>query len=705
MLDQFAFRVSEGPDRPALLTSSGTTSYAELEERSSRIAGALVALDPAGSRPVFILLEDPAAAVTAFIGVLKSGRFGTILDPSFPPDRIDRMARVASPAAWVVESSTAQLCRDGAPRLEIPEALAAAVPDALPAVDPDDPLLIMFTSGSTGVPKAILRTHGDLAAQLNFDAPYNAWPCRVGIFHSLSTAGGILGVLPVLMRGGAAGFYPLRQGHLLGLARWINEVGLTAMMVQPSLFRHLLSAAGSDSRFATVQDVFLAGETITREELVLFRERFPAEAKLWIMYALTEAGAISHWVVPPDFVPDDDRIPVGMPVPGVRVRIEGPVGQEMPPGRSGEIVVSIPFPLRLLDDGKVLIASEADRRRPDSWIVRTGDLGTFRNDGALVHLGRRDRQIKIRGNRIDPAEIELALLADPVVREAAVVGKSSAGGETTLVAYVTTRVAATPAGILFRARLRLPLPMVPSAVHVLDQLPLAPSGKTDWRALEAQVDQPSLSAMKRPADPGTLEAELTDLWSRHLGLAQIGLDDDFFQIGGDSMMAAHIFGELEQRLGREVPMSMLVTAPTVAGQAEVIRRDVLGFRIAVAIGKAAPDAPTLFCIAGGGGNIIGFRPLADALGERVNLYGLQSPFLQDPDLPPDLICAATRCIEAVKEVQPSGPYRLLGNCIGGYMAWEIARQLTAAGGSGRLSVWWILMRDPRSARASPGLVR
>jgi len=431
-----------------------------------------------------------------------------------------------------------------------------------------------------------------------------------------------------------------------------------------------------------VRLVRLGGEAVTQTEWRLWRRHFPARSRLQVSLSASEAGLFRVASYAGDAEPPDVVLPVGHAVPDKEVVLVDDGGRPVAPGEVGHVVVKSPYLFsgywrQPEETARVRAIDPADGR----VVFRSGDLGRLVAEGRLLHVGRADGQLKNDGHRVEPAEVEHALRGLRGVRDAAVVPRRRGPNDARLVAFV----APDTGGALERPRLRedlgrlLPDHMLPTAVVLVDALPVLGDGKIDRRTLTAHAD-----AVEAPYTPprNPIEETLVEIWQRALGIAGLGVDDDFFlALGGDSLAAVQILAEVEDVFGRALALDVFHDATTVAGMAACLVdagwRTPDDGRLVV---HAAGARPPLFGICGAFGHALRLMLVGHALDEQQPFYGLQPPGM-------DWERAGCRTIEAmaahyraeIRRIQPRGPYRLLGTSFGGVMAFEIALQLQREG--------------------------
>ncbi|HYO14557.1 MAG TPA: alpha/beta fold hydrolase, partial [Thermoanaerobaculia bacterium] len=487
----------------------------------------------------------------------------------------------------------------------------------------------------------------------------------------------------------------------------------------PSAYRQLVQAEGERGSSLALRLVIFGGEALDLASLAPWFERHGDERpRLVNMYGITETTVhVSYRPISRADLVEPWRSPVGVPIPDLSIHLLDSHGRPVPIGVPGEMHVGGAGLARGYLGRPDLTA---ERYVPNPFagsgerLYRSGDLARWRPGGEIDYLGRIDHQVKVRGFRIELGEIEAALVQHPAVREAVVFLRGESG-ESRLVAWIGTAGEEAPAGSDLRAFLagKLPDYMIPAAFVALPALPLTAHGKVDRRALSAPEDLAE-KAGRASAPPRTgLERLLVDLWEESLGLKGIGIDDDFFELGGNSIRAAILINLLRERLGRPVPVAALFLAPTVARLAasleESHRAWNTGFSPLVPLATGGPGLP-FFCVHPAGGVVFCYADLARALAPDRPVYGLQSLGLGDRDPQETIEEMAATYLEEVLAVQPEGPYLLGGWSLGGAVALEMARRLRETGREVGLLVMidavapWSVQRRDETGQDDAGFV-
>ncbi|MFZ5638011.1 MAG: non-ribosomal peptide synthetase [Pseudomonadota bacterium] len=576
----FASQASRTPDAIALIEPGRTLTYAETARRAHGIAHALRASGVARGDRVALLADRSADAVIALYGILFAGAAYVPLDPGHPDERLaflleDAGARIllAPPAA---AARAAGLPATALAVADLPEATHA--PDDL--VDAGDAAYLIYTSGSTGTPKGVLVEHrGAVNLVQGFLARHRFLDQRLLMIPPLIFDASVGDVFPALACGSALVLHPApTELGPFELERFCEEHAVTAIDAPAALWRRWTEGwAQRDAKtplLPALNLMMIGGESVPVALVRRFAAITGGRATLCNHYGPTEASVCATLLSTVDAseIAGLD-LPIGRPLPGVRVYLLDRHSQLVPRGAVGELCIA---GIGVARGYLCAEAQTAERFRDDPFVsgarmYRTGDLARWNADGTLQFIGRRDHQIKLRGFRIEPGEIEAALAALDGVRAAAVLLREDRPGDRRLVAYVVADDALDAASLRAALARRLPEAMLPSGFVFLAAMPLTANGKVDRRALPAPAEQAAdARAVRAPRSP--TEHAVLGVWREVLGRDALGIDDDFFASGGDSLAALPLVFKLHAALGVELPLSAVFAAPTVAGMAEAIDR-------------------------------------------------------------------------------------------------------------------------------------
>jgi amino acid adenylation domain-containing protein len=564
----FAAQAERTPDALAVVSGDDALTYAELDARANRLAHRLARLGAGPEVRVGICLERGPATVVAMLAVLKAGAAYLPLDPAYPADRLAYMLADSGARVLVTQASLRGLLPAEGVRTVVVDADAAelaAEPDAAPrtAVAPENAAYVIYTSGSTGRPKGVVVTHGNAANLLPRAVRTFGAEAGDAVLQTASTSfdASLLEVFVALLSG-AALHVAEREAVLAPerLAALLREREIGVWVSTPALLD-----SQPETDFPALRAISTGGERCSAETAA----RWSRGRRLMNMYGPTETTiyTTAHACAPGVA----EAPPIGRPVEDARVYVLDARGEPVPVGVPGELHVGGAGVARGYLGRAALTA---ERFVPDAFggeaggrLYRTGDRARWRADGELEFLGRTDAQVKVRGIRIEPGEVESALLEQPGVREAVVVAReapSGIAGDRRLVGYVVAApgAALSPAALREQLRARLPEHMVPSAVVELEALPLTPSGKLDRGALPQPEYAADADRYVAPRTP--VEEVLAGIWAEVLGLERVGVEESFFELGGHSLLATRVVSRARELFGVEVPLRALFEGPTVA---------------------------------------------------------------------------------------------------------------------------------------------
>ncbi len=707
-------RARKTPGAVAVSAEAGRLSYKRLAVRTRRIALSLQRHGVKHGDRVAVLLGREPDAIAALLAVLASGAVWVPLDPEFPDERLTHILSDAGASFVLTKGANAARLQGLAdvPVIDLDRENVGLFDRfaRLPTVEigPDDPAYIIYTSGSTGMPKGVVISHEALSRHCQIVArEYGLSVDDVVLqFASASVDTALEQILPVLTVGGSLELRPEGLQTPEAFHAWLADKAITVADLPPVYLHELLRAW--QSREAALPAlplrlVIVGGEALSREVVDLWGRSAFARIRLVNAYGPTEATitALTHDVKPNKAT---DAVPIGRPLPGVEIYILDGDGNLVPDGIVGELYLGGD---RLapgyhgrpdLTAAKFCTHRIADR---DIRLYATGDLACFRpNSGGQVEFhGRIDDQVKIRGYRIELGEVEAALGACGV-GEAAVLVERNRVGDPVLTAFLGG-MDGSLGDLDLKEQLAhsLPAHMVPSVWVRLDRLPKTVSGKIDRIALRRHETGDAQEAQSaRPPRDG-LERMLRQIWGAVLGReeAGLGIDDDFAQAGGHSLLTVRLLSRIQQAFGCALSVSDLSGAATIAAQGRLLRaRGVSGAgaetktpdEIPLVVSLRQPDrasgervAPPLFLIHPIGGTLTCYRPLLDALPVDIPVYGVRAEGLEPGEgVRTDRIEAmAARYCGQIRKLQGHGPYRLAGWSLGGAIAFEMARHLEAAG--------------------------
>ncbi|AWY44163.1 amino acid adenylation domain-containing protein [Pseudomonas putida] len=682
----FSLGSAANAQRPAVTGPSGTLSHAELEQQVSALTQHLLAqhLEP-GTRIAHFLPRD-IDAVVALVAILRAGACYVPIDPSYPAERIEHILRDSQtrlilthqgrvqdlPAAWQANA------------LAIDQALPVPSFRPEPTVAREQPAYLIYTSGSTGQPKGVVISHANalhsLAARL---AGYPQPVQRFLLLSSFAFDSSIAGLFWSLAQGGCLHLASeSEQKDPLQLARLIRAHGVSHLLALPSLYSLLLDELGDEP--SPLNTAIVAGESCPPALVASHYGRQP-QAQLYNEYGPTEA---SVWSTVALCQPDQTGgpVPIGRAIAQTRVYLLDSDGAPVARGLKGEIHIAGPglsegyLGLPQMTAEKFIRASHPalDGQR----LYRTGDYAWQDLDGQLMFLGRSDAQIKLRGYRIELGEIETALVKVTGAK-LAVVLLDSTQAEPSLRAFVESTSVLQANAVRESLGALLPAHMVPADIQWLAQLARTANGKVDHRALLARVPNRSISAYAAPE--GHVEQVLAAIWQELLQVEVIGRHDDFFALGGHSLLVVRMTARLRATLGIEVPVSVIFQHPTLSDLAEQVARP--ADRAAVITLQAGIEGHTpLFCLHQPAGGVHHYLPMIDGLTDELPVYGITLP---ESLRGQSLAALASEYLPVIRGVQAQGPYRLGGWSMGGLLALELTRQLEAQG----QTVQWLGLFD------------
>jgi amino acid adenylation domain-containing protein len=692
------------PLQPAIIQADLTWTYQQLAAAAQDIAQLLRSHGVANGDPVAVSGDRSFGLIASMLGVFLSGGVLVNIDPKLPEARQQLMLTTANAKCFLAVSNTALIVNLAATakiltispqtgNLKSCDCCADRVSES--ALTPlgltaDAPAYIFFTSGTTGTPKGVLGSHQGLAHFLNwqretFDiVPGDRAAQLTGLSFDV-----VLRDIFLPLTSGATLCLPPATADLTpaSILPWMEQQQITLLHTVPTLVQSWLLNVPAGVSLKTLRRIFFAGEPLTDRLINRWRDSFPAAGEIINLYGPTETTLAKCYYRVPAQIRAGIQ-PVGIALPQTQALVLNPDRQLCGMGEAGEIAIRTPFRTK-----GYLNASDADRARftinacradAEDLIYHTGDRGRYLPDGTLEILGRIDRQIKIRGIRIEPGEIGGLLDKHPQIQATIVIAREDIPGDKRLVAYFIPKPNQLPTMRELRQFLKQQLPdyMVPSAFVMLATFPLTTNGKIDSRALPLpERNEPeSTATFQAPRDE--FEIQLKKIWEQVLGVKSIGITDNFFELGGHSLLAVRLFSEIERVWSKQLPLATLFQAQTIADLAQVIRQEGWSapWSSLVKIQSGDDTKLPLFCVHPIGGNVLEYYQLAHELGREQSVYGLQSLGLDGKQIPLRKIEAmATHYLQEMRTVQPQGPYFLIGYSFAGLVVYEMAQQLDRQG--------------------------
>jgi amino acid adenylation domain-containing protein len=682
--ERFERQVRLSPDAVAVLAGYEELTYAELDVRANRLAHQLKACGLQRDDRVGISLERSPDLIAAVLGVLKAGGAYVPLDPSYP---LERLSFIARDAACLV------LLHDGAPdalltvrpwkTLTVGAAHNADPRDAVApppvASRPGDLAYVIYTSGSTGQPKGVAIEHRNVLNLVEWALETFSRDDLRGMLASTSISFD-LSVFEMFVPLSVGGTIILVE-NLLALSESPASSRVTLVNTVPSIMREFLRLSDLPP---TARIVALAGEPL-HASLVDRLYEIPSVEKVFDLYGPTETtvyATCAHRV-------RGGPVTIGRPISNMQACVFDEDRRPVEPGADGELYLGGAGLARGYL-GRADLTAERFVPHPEhpatERLYRTGDRVRWMDDGGLEFLGRLDRQVKVRGYRVELGEIESALVDHPALHEAAVVTRGTISDEVRLIAYIVEDTPSTDEDIYSYLERRLPACMIPTMLVRLDELPRLPNGKVNHATLPlvaARVAEPGRVA--GVIEPGhdslpEFEAGLADIWRQVLGARQLSVDDNFFDVGGNSLLAVRLFTEIDKQFGLSLPPTTLFRSGTIATQARLLASsppaDVSSPLVPL---QPTGSRPPFFLVHGIGGEVFGFNDLVKHTGSDQPIYGLRAHSRDGNDLVSSIEDLASTYVRAIRSLVPCGPYYIGGYSAGGVIAYEMAQQFLAAG--------------------------
>jgi amino acid adenylation domain-containing protein len=700
----FEQQVERTPEAVAVVYEREELSYEELNRKANELAHYLRKQGVGPEVRVGLCVKRSPEMVVGLLGILKAGGAYVPLDSDYPRERLAFMLEDAQVKVLL----TQEKLKEGLPKnpalvvcLDSDWNIIAREQKSNPEIEaiPENLAYVIYTSGSTGKPKGVMVQHSSVVNYIESGLKFSIIPeDKVLQFASISFDAAAEEIFSCLTRGAQL---VLRTDAMLSSASMFlqqcHDLQLTVLGL-PTAYWHYLTSALADEELslpASVRLVIIGGEKALPEMFTTWQQQKTTQKiELLNTYGPTETTIGSTACLLSELdrcIPVSRELPIGRPVANTQVYVLDQHMQPVPVGIPGQLYIGGECLARGYINNPVVTSlsfiPHPFSSRPGDRLYKSGDVVRFLPDGNLEFLGRSDHQVKIRGFRIELGEIEAMLETHPAVGTAIAVTNDDSHREKRLVAYVVRRggVVVTTAELRDYMQTRVPPYMVPAVVMILEELPLTVSGKIDRRALPPPEDVRIELKSNFVAARDFVEVLLVRIWEKVLGIKHVGVKDDFFDLGGHSILALRLAGEIKKQFGRDLPLAILFEKRTIERLAEALNQqfETLPNTALVPIQPLGTKRP-LFFVHVGSGQVLCYLELARYLGTDQPFYGLQDVYSYDANDSGSvreiaIEKMAAHYIDSLKEIQPEGPYFLGGWSFGGVVAYEMATQLMERG--------------------------
>ena len=676
------------PNAVAVVFDDREITYEELNRKANQFARYLRGQGVGPDVIVSLATERSIEMIIGLLAILKAGGAYMPLDPSYPHERL----------LFMIEQANSKLILAQKHLLaSLPASSAALIPldygareikshddqNLSPVNDPENLAYVMYTSGSTGQPKGVSVTHRNvvrLVKNTNY-AKFDAGAVFLQ-FAPVTFDAATFEIWGPLLNGAKLVVTAAGMESLENLGQTIQHYGVTTLWLTAGLFHQMVE--NELNNLQGVRELIAGGDVLSPPHVRKVTKTL-RNCRLINGYGPTENTTFTCCQTLTSF--DAGRsVPIGRPISNSQVYVLSDEMEPVPVGVPGELFIGGDGLARgYLHDP----SSTAEKFLPNPFatnagerLYRTGDLVKYRRDGSLEFLGRLDRQVKVRGYRVELGEIEFALAQHGDVRECVVTTEESPSGETRLIGFVAPNAGTAPRAEQLKTFLseKLPEYLVPSFIVILDSLPLSSNGKVDRQALPKIENVDLGNVFVAPRTPE--EAGIANIWKSLLGLEKVGIRDNFFVLGGHSMLAVRLISEIKKAYDQKIPLSFLYQGATVEALAELVSGDNSYAHLTLSQIKPGSSWPPFFCVSGPEVNALGYATLAHHLGEEQPVYSLQGEFRREIEgeyTPEEIESWAADYLKAVRELQPEGPYMFGGMCTGALIAFDMAAQLEAEG--------------------------
>jgi len=689
--------VNLDPSAIAIQSRENTLTYAELNALANQIAQTISTKLGRRNKQIGLLVEKGGGQVAGMLGILKSGNIFVPIDSSLPKERIEAILEHSQSELLLTDSYNESIGIESIGdqcRLIVLESVSASAGGdnlCLP-MSSLDPAYIIYTSGSTGQPKGVLKNHANqlhaVMRRTNSEGVHRG--DRIVLLPN-GTANAIANIFQALLNGAVLLPFDVKKEGVSRLADWLREERITICQIASPLFRNLCSVLPHNNMFPELRLLRLRSEAVYRADVDLYKKYFLPTCMMVNGLSSSETGAISEFHIHHGTEFNGNEVPVGYSLEGMEVLLLDDEGMEIGFNELGEIAIRSKYlsPGYWNQADLTKAKYKVDPMDPEKRLYYTGDLGLKLADGCLVHKGRKDFRVKIRGYGVDLIEVEKNLLSYPGIRQAIVVALKNNVGELYLVGYFSSGIQPPPNVSELRMFLRDKLAdyMIPSTFIELDAIPLTANGKIDRKALPIpDSSRPNIEA-PYVAPQSIQEKQLVRIWEKVLGVCPIGIHDNFFDLGGQSLLGSKIIAQVEREFQTEIPVGWLFESRTISAFTKLLDASVnIDFNLKCENLKPLQIAKSdrqVFCFPHAGGfrnEYSRFIKIAQLIGSNYSFYGLMSQGADGKSEPLDSVeNMASEYVKTIQSAQARGPYMLIAECGGAAEAYETARQLSAKG--------------------------
>lgn len=561
------------PQQVALNFDGEQITYQELNAYSNRVADAIIKSSDKAPARIGIFLEHGITQIVALLAIMKAGKAYVALDIYFPAERNQYMLNDAGCSLLISNNfhwSQAQVLAADIPLLNIDEPgsdLSSDNPGV--KISPDDICFIIYTSGSTGQPKGVMHAHRGIVHYFKrFSEAVTITPDdKIAFYYSISFSAHTMPIFGALLNGSTLMIFDLKAQNLSEFAKWLRFEKISMTLMIPSTLRHFLAVLHKNFRLRSMHTLWLGGETLYRSDVDKVRQHLKKNARIINLYASTEAFFSRFYTITSDTAIKSNIVPIGYYVDGMDMTIVDEDLKRMDPNQTGEILISSPYLALGYWNKPEQTASDfsEDPENPGARLFRTSDLGYKQSDGCMVHVGRSDSMVKIRGYRVDLGEIENNLIQHKNVKEVAVMVKENPFGSKHIIAYVVARETEDLDFSYLKLGIIRMLPeyMIPSHFVQLDSLPMNEIGKLNKKA----IPDPDWNKIGQDRDviqpESPLEYELQEIFERILEVRPISMDDNILELGADSLRLFVAFDEIEKKYNKKLNIDSIIEDPTL----------------------------------------------------------------------------------------------------------------------------------------------